>query len=38
MLSAMTEEEGLTLILNKLSETSSNEEFLKLIDKEKARY
>jgi len=38
MLAAMNEEEGLTLILRKLAETSSNEEFLNLIDKEKARY
>ena len=38
MLSTMTEEEGLTLILRKFAETKSNEEFLMLIDHEKAKY
>ncbi len=37
MLATMSEEEGLTLILKKLAETKSNEEFLALIDAEKAR-
>lgn len=37
MLASMTEEEGLKLILSKLRETESNEDFLALIDLEKAR-
>jgi transcription termination factor Rho len=35
MLSSMSEEEGLKLILSKLKETKSNEEFLALIDAQK---
>ena len=38
MLATMTEEEGLMLIIKKLRETRSNEEFLSLIDMEKLRY
>ncbi|HDM70938.1 MAG: transcription termination factor Rho [Thermotogae bacterium] len=38
MLATMTEEEGLTLIIKKLRETRSNEEFLSLIDMEKLKY
>jgi transcription termination factor Rho len=38
MLSSMSEEEGLKLIMDKLRSTSSNEEFLDLIDLEKTRY
>ncbi|AEH50799.1 transcription termination factor Rho [Pseudothermotoga thermarum] len=38
MLSNMTEEEGLTLILRKLQETKSNEDFLALIDQQKVKY
>ncbi len=38
MLSGMTEEEGLTLILRKLQETKSNEDFLALIDQQKIKY
>jgi len=38
MLSSMSEEEGLSLILRKIRETSSNEFFLALLDKEKNRY
>ena len=34
----MSEEEGLNLILRKLRETESNEDFLRLIDLEKAKY
>ncbi len=37
MLATMSEEEGLSLILKKLAETKSNEEFLALIDAEKAK-
>jgi len=37
MLATMSEEEGLTLILKKLKETKNNEEFLALIDMDKAR-
>lgn len=37
MLASMTEEEGLKLILSKFRETESNEDFLALIDLEKAR-
>ncbi|HOK87463.1 MAG TPA: transcription termination factor Rho [Fervidobacterium sp.] len=36
MLSSMTEEEGLRLILSKVRETRSNEEFLALVDAQKA--
>jgi transcription termination factor Rho len=32
MLSSMSEEEGLKLILNKMKETNTNEDFLALID------
>jgi transcription termination factor Rho len=35
MLSSMTEEEGLKLILSKLKDTKSNEDFLALIDLQK---
>ncbi|MCD6104990.1 MAG: transcription termination factor Rho, partial [Thermosipho sp. (in: Bacteria)] len=35
MLSSMTEEEGLKLILSKLQDTKSNEDFLALIDLQK---
>ncbi|HAA85064.1 MAG TPA: transcription termination factor Rho, partial [Kosmotogaceae bacterium] len=38
MLSSMSEEEGLKLIMDKLRSTSTNEEFLDLIDLEKTRY
>lgn len=38
MLSSMNEEEGLNLILKKMKETSTNEFFLTLLDKEKSRY
>ncbi len=38
MLSSMSEEEGLKLIMDKLRSTASNEEFLDLIDLEKTRY
>jgi transcription termination factor Rho len=38
MLSGMTEEEGLTLILKKLQETETNEDFLALIDQQKVKY
>ena len=37
MLSTLDEEEGLNLMLRKLRETKSNEEFLALIDMEKAK-
>ena len=36
MLSSMTEEEGLKLILSKLKETRTNAEFLALVDAQKA--
>ena len=38
MLASMSEEEGLSLILRKLKETETNEDFLRLIDLEKAKY
>ncbi|NLZ14893.1 MAG: transcription termination factor Rho, partial [Thermotogaceae bacterium] len=38
MLSSMGEEEGLSLILKKMKETSTNEFFLTLLDKERSRY
>lgn len=38
MLAGMTEEEGLTLILKKLQETETNEDFLALIDQQKVKY
>jgi transcription termination factor Rho len=38
MLSAMSEEEGLRLIMDKLRGTASNEEFLDLIEMEKKQY
>ncbi len=38
MLSGMTEEEGLMLLLRKLQETKSNEDFLALIDQQKIKY
>ncbi len=37
MLSSMSEEEGLQLIIRKLKETNTNEFFLKLLDKERGR-
>ncbi len=38
MLSSMGEEEGLSLILKKMKETSTNDFFLTLLDKERSRY